>query len=98
MSGFKTARVGDIGTHGAKIITGDEHHWLNDRKIARVGDLVKCPIHGINKIIAQSALINTNEDRKTSHLASITKCGAKIITGSDDHITDIIPDQGNPNG
>jgi len=96
MSGFKTARVGDIGTHNAKIITGDETHIVNDKKQSRVGDLVNCPIHGVNKIIAESALIVINENRKTAHKVSICKCGAKILTGSEDFIIDIIPDGPNP--
>lgn len=98
---YKIARVGDKGDHtGCVIITGDETRIVNDRKIARVGDLVNCKQkdssgkpHGINKIIAQSAVIVVTGDRKTSHLVSLTRCGAKIVTGSEDVVIDRTPDQ-----
>lgn len=53
--------VGDIGTHGAVVITGSPTSKIRGRAIAREGDLVNCPAkypdgrpHGINRIVRVS--------------------------------------------
>ncbi|ATE61641.1 PAAR domain-containing protein [Thauera sinica] len=50
--------VGDMTTHGGRVISGSPTDSLDGRAIARLGDLVDCPQrypgskpHGINKII-----------------------------------------------
>lgn len=83
----KVARIGDQCTHGAIIITGDERKLSNNRRTARIGDLVSCPIpgHGVNPIIASmDTMIVTNENRKEARVTAIAACGATIIQGSDD--------------
>ena len=57
---------------------------MNDRQVARVGDLVSCPIHGVNQIIAACADIVVTTEQKTAHVVAISECGAQIITGSED--------------
>lgn len=75
-------RIGDSCTHGAVVITGDGIRITDGRKVARRGDLVACPIHGINPIVTVTTtpLITSSPD--TSHIGSIAACGAVIITGS----------------
>jgi uncharacterized Zn-binding protein involved in type VI secretion len=85
---YKITRVGDQATHGAVVITGDSTRIVNDAKIARIGDLVSCPRHGVNKIIAQAATIVDTTDSHTAHIVSTTECGAQIITGSSDVLID----------
>lgn len=43
--------VGDIGTHGAVVTTGSPTSKIRGRPIARLGDLVNCPMHGVNRIV-----------------------------------------------
>lgn len=93
---FKIARVGDNLTHGAHVLTGASFRIVNDKKVARVGDLVRCPLHGVNPIIAQNAQIVQTEDKRTAHIVSIAKCGAQIITGSPDVFIDRHPDTPDP--
>lgn len=44
------ARVGDSGSHGGGIITGSSKIPVNNRALARVGDIYDCPTHGPNPI------------------------------------------------
>jgi uncharacterized Zn-binding protein involved in type VI secretion len=80
---FKQSRVGDTGTHGATIIQGSGIRFTDGRKVARRGDLVNCPIHGVNKIISTLTTPLVTENPDTAHVASLCECGAVIITGSD---------------
>jgi uncharacterized Zn-binding protein involved in type VI secretion len=86
---FKRTRVGDAGDHGGSVITGAGTHILNNRKQSRKGDIYNCPEHGPNKIIAKVTTTGDTTDyisekQKVSHVITITECGAKIITGSED--------------
>lgn len=46
-------RLGDITTHGGVVITASPIHTLRGIGIARIGDMVTCPLpgHGINPIV-----------------------------------------------
>lgn len=79
---YKQARVGDNLSHGATIITGSGIRFTEGKKVARRGDLVNCPLHGVNKIISTVTSPLQTEDPDTAHVASIAECGAIIITGS----------------
>lgn len=50
-------RLGDLTTHGGKVISASTTHLICEIGIARVGDKVMCPItgHGVNSIIEGSA-------------------------------------------
>lgn len=89
MSGMPIARIGDSCTHGATIITGSSVSTVDGRPIARVGDLISCPIegHGINRIISISPTSSV-EGRERAYVTCITECGAEIITGSSSSSTD----------
>ena len=42
---------GDMTTHGGKVIKASGSFTIDGRRVARIGDLVSCPLHGINPII-----------------------------------------------
>jgi uncharacterized Zn-binding protein involved in type VI secretion len=49
-------RLGDLTSHGGKVITASTTHTILDIGIARMGDKLICPLpgHGVN-LIAQGA-------------------------------------------
>jgi uncharacterized Zn-binding protein involved in type VI secretion len=83
-SQFKQARIGDQTDHGGQIIQGSGIRFTEGKKVARRGDLVSCPKpgHGVCQIIATITSPLQTENPDTAHVASITACGATIITGS----------------
>lgn len=85
---FPVARLSDACTHGAVIITGSPDRTVNSLPVARLGDLVMCPLpgHGINPIISVIALPVTDGE-PTAHILAQSACGAIIITGSPDTTT-----------
>lgn len=79
----KIATVGSRCTHGAIVITGEKIRTVNGKQVARLGDLVNCPEHGVNKIVSTlSGPLDTTQ-KKTAFVGSRTECGAVIITGED---------------
>lgn len=86
--GTPIARVGDMASHGAQVITGHPTISTNDRNHARVGDLVNCPLHGVNMILSVNNGKVINGNQKAAHVAAVAKCGAQIITGSEDIVVD----------
>lgn len=76
------ACVGDRTTHGGFIISGSDTMDVLGRKVARVGDLVSCPIHGVNPIIEGSDMIMDN-DRHVAMNGHCTACGCKLIALGD---------------
>jgi uncharacterized Zn-binding protein involved in type VI secretion len=88
MSVLRAVRVGDTTDHGGRVISGDDTRIINDRKVARLGDLVDCPLHGLTRIISTNAAAEFTGDRRTAHLGCLTSCGARVVTGSDNHDID----------
>lgn len=41
----------DATTHGGKVIKASGSFTIDGRRVARLGDLVLCPMHGVNPII-----------------------------------------------
>lgn len=82
--GMAYARLGDVCDHGAIIITASNDCTTDGIPVARIGDLVSCPIpgHGINPIISVLPLETFSDNKARATIQSITTCGAKIITGS----------------
>ncbi len=80
--GLKQARYSDTTDHGGQIITGDAIRFTEGLKVARRGDLIACPEHGIIPIITaiSSPLLTSGPD--TAHFTSQGSCGCQIITGS----------------
>ena len=83
MGSYKITRIGDNCSHGATVITGEDIRHVEGKKVARRGDLVNCPIHGVNEIISVISDPMITNKKETSRLHSIAKCGAIIISGSD---------------
>lgn len=50
-------RLGDATSHGGKVVTASATHLIRGIGIARVGDMITCPIpgHGVNTIVEGSA-------------------------------------------
>ena len=82
------ARLGDTTDHGGVIITSSPDTLSNGILIARVGDLVSCPIHGVNPIISGSTTGVLVNDKICAIVGSKTACGSTVITGSPDDASD----------
>lgn len=78
------ARLGDAGSHGGTIITASPDVFVNDKPVARVGDLYACPDHGVNPIVTGSPDIAVNDKAAAVVNISKTACGATITEGSSD--------------
>lgn len=87
MAGKPIARVGDTGSHGGSIISGDDSIFVNGRPVARVGDMYACPEHGTNPIIT-GAFSVFGKGQLVAHVGSMTSCGANITSGSPDTFVD----------
>ncbi|RYD54689.1 MAG: PAAR domain-containing protein [Verrucomicrobiaceae bacterium] len=83
MPSFKITRVGDNLSHGAVVITGESIRKVEGKKVARRGDLISCPLHGVQPIISTISTPVKTTGPQTSHIASTAACGAILITGSD---------------
>ena len=81
----KVITVGDHTDHGGVVLTGSSTQNIHGRAIARVGDMVSCPLfypggkpHGVNKIV-------TGYARLTIHGVAVavdgckTECGCTLI-------------------
>lgn len=79
----KVARLSDPHSHGGVIITAASRTTVNGIPVARVGDLVACPIHGVNPIATGSQKWSV-EGAKVARVGSQTQCGAVITDGSPD--------------
>lgn len=78
-------RLGDPTTHGGSVITGSSQTIVKGKPIARVGDLVACPItgHGVNPIVEGEA--NFLDDGKAVALdGHKTACGCSLISTLND--------------
>ncbi|MBC8735378.1 PAAR domain-containing protein [Paraburkholderia sp. UCT31] len=78
----KLAYEGDSTSHGGKILTGSNRIKVNGRRAARVGDLVSCPIHGDNVIVAGSSSFK-DAGTPLSCDGDKTQCGSVLIALSD---------------
>ncbi len=74
-----TAVVGDLCTHGAKIITGSPTRDVNGQAVARQGDLVSCPRHGRTTIVLVDGGMPLTDGRLTAHEGAKCGCGATIL-------------------
>jgi uncharacterized Zn-binding protein involved in type VI secretion len=79
--GNPVARIGDSSSHGGTITTSASKSICEGKLIARVTDLLACPIHGSNPIVTGSPKFIT-EGQLTARTGSLTQCGASIIGGA----------------
>lgn len=78
-------RLGDPTTHGGSVITASSQTIVKGKPIARVGDLVACPItgHGVNPIVEGEA--NFLDGGKAVALdGHKTACGCSLISTLND--------------
>lgn len=74
-------RLGDPTTHGGRVISASPQTIIKGKPVARVGDLVSCPIqgHGVNPIIEGEA--NFQDQHKAVALQGHkTACGCSLIS------------------
>lgn len=71
--------VGDKTTHGGTIISGSPTRKIQGKTVARVGDIILCPIHGKTKITIVSGRRPRTDGKHTAHEGAIASCGAKIL-------------------
>ena len=86
MTGNPMARLGDTSTHGGQIVTASDDTICNGRGVARVQDILACPIHGPNPIVTGSPDVICN-GRPVARIGSVCQCGAVISSGSEDTLT-----------
>ena len=74
------AVVGDTTTHGGRVVTGSEADTIDGRAIARMGDLVDCPLHGIQPIIEgdDTTLLEGRPMALEGHRVA---CGCRLLAG-----------------
>lgn len=79
--GYPISRIGDTSDHGGTIITGSTGFDIAGVPVARVGDILACPLHGNNPIVSSLVLTAQDDGKLLAHIGSKTQCGATIITG-----------------
>ncbi len=78
-------RLGDPTSHGGKVITASSHTFIKSKPVARVGDLVSCPVrgHGDNQIVEGEA--NLQDESKAIALdGHKAACGCSLISTLND--------------
>ncbi len=73
-------KVGDMHSHGGPVKSGSPESLLDGKPIARLGDLVDCPLHGVNEIIEASSGMDVDGQPAALH-GDRTRCGATLIGG-----------------
>lgn len=74
-------RLGDMTTHGGQVISASTTIIVFNKGVARVGDMVACPIqaHGINPIIEGDAQF-TDQGKRVAFHGHKTACGCTLIS------------------
>ncbi|KVC55399.1 PAAR domain-containing protein [Burkholderia stagnalis] len=85
---IRIAVLGDPTDHGGRIVSGSNHHKIGGKPIARLHDLVDCPLrypddrpHGINRIIDGHPTIRIGGVPVALH-GHRTACGCTLIATS----------------
>ncbi len=77
--GKRIARVGDMTTHGGRIITGSDFFTDEGIPVARVGDKVTCPKCGDMQVIVEGCATVWDHDRQIACEGHAVSCGAKLV-------------------
>lgn len=74
-------RLGDPTSHGGTVITASSQTIIKGKQVARVGDLVACPIpgHGVNPIIEGDANF-IDEGKSVALQGHKSACGCSLIS------------------
>lgn len=72
--------LGDRTNHGGVVITASENTFTDERRVARIGDLVSCPIpgHGINPIVTASPYVEI-DGRQVARHHDLSACGSLLL-------------------
>ena len=70
--------VGCQHSHGGHVTTGSSESLLDDKPIARLHDMVDCPLHGPNRISKVSSDMMIDGEPAALH-GDMTECGATLI-------------------
>lgn len=74
-------RLTDTSTHGGAVVTSASKSKAEGQLIARIGDILDCPLHGPNPIVEGSP--NTLcEGKEVARQGDHTECGAALISGA----------------
>lgn len=78
--GLAIIRLGDKTTHGGVVTSASPVHTIRGMGIARVGDMVMCPLpgHGSNPIVEGSAVFSIG-GRKVALHGHKSACGCALI-------------------
>lgn len=71
--------LGDDTTHGGKVIAASSTMFINGIQVALVGDLVSCPIHGVNPIKEGHPRASENGLNVVVNNCACA-CGCKVIS------------------
>lgn len=74
-------RLGDKTTHGGVVVSASSLHVIHGIGIARVGDMVNCPLtgHGVNPIVEGSPTF-TIDGRQVALHGHHSACGCALIS------------------
>jgi uncharacterized Zn-binding protein involved in type VI secretion len=75
------ARLGDTSDHGGAIVSSAARTTVEGALVARVGDILDCPLHGANPIVTGSPRF-TCEGELVARTTSVAACGATILGGA----------------
>ena len=73
--------VGDPTSHGGVVLTGSATASVAGKPIARLGDQVSCPKHGVNAIVEGEASYDMN-GVPVALEGHRTECGSTLIATS----------------
>lgn len=73
-------RLGDTSDHGGTVTTAASKWSCVNQRVARVTDILDCPIHGPNPIIEGSSKYKC-EGQPIARHGDKTECGASLISG-----------------
>lgn len=71
---------GDTTSHGGMVMEASDDSTINDKGIARVGDLVVCPVHGPTVITTGDGDYEV-DGKASARDGDATSCGAVLIAG-----------------
>ena len=74
-------RHGDTSTHGGVVMTASADSFGDGPPVARLGDLLLCPKHGLKPIVSGSdkSLVNS---KPVARMGDKAACGAMLVPGA----------------
>lgn len=74
-------RLGDTSTHGGAVVTSSARTPVEGPNVARIGDILMCPLHGPSAIIQGSPNVLA-EGKEIARHGDACACGAALISGA----------------